>query len=236
MRFQPFQDAEAGDVSPVLQPFLTIGGIDFAVDATGGLFRLLDEELEPPRSHSLERLAERITAVAAVAGQLAYVEPVEPAGEHGRARMVTVAGHGQPITAVTLEGPAENAFFGFGGKLGHRDYGLAAVEHPDGSWEILSARGRSFLTPFAGTRVQGIVRDAQRGEPGLLLLDEDRRTLVVAGLSWTRRLAPAAAEIVHAAASVNRPHVAYVTTSGEVVVLSLDHDSPLVRLIPEGGL
>jgi len=232
MRFQQFQDAEAGDVSPRLQPFLN-GADGFVVDAADGLFRLVDEEAEAPRSHSLERLAERITAVAAVAGQLAFVEP---AGEHGSARMVTVAGYGRPVIAVTLDGAADNAFFGFGGKLGHRDYGLAAVEHPGGSWEILSARGRSFLTPFAGTQVQGIVRDAQRGEPALLLLDEDRRTLLLAGLSWTRRLAPAAAEIVHAEASASRPHVAYVTTSGEVVVLSLDHDAPLVRLIPEGGL
>ena len=233
MRFHEFQDAEAGDVSPVLQPFLTVGGTDFAIDAAGGLFRLLEEELESPRSHSMERLAERLTAVAAVAGQLAYVEPI---GEHGPARIATVSSHGQPVTAVVLEGPAENAFFGFGGKLAHRDYGLAAVEHPDGSWEILSSRGRSVLIPFAGNQVKGIVRDAQRGEPGLLLLDEDRRTLVVAGLSWTRRLAPAAAEIVHAAASPAGPNVAYVTTSGEVVVLSLDHDAPLVRLIPEGGI
>jgi len=235
--FPQFQDAEAGDVSPLLQPFLTIGGTNFAVDAAGGLFRLLEEELEPPRSHCLERLAERTVAVAVTAGQLAYVEPVEPVGDQGGpARIVTVAGNGQPVTAVLLEGPAESAFFGFGGKLGHRDYGLAAVEHPDGSWEILGARGRSFLTPFAGTQVKGIVRDAQRGEPGLLLLDEDRRTLVVAGLGWTRRLAPAAAEIVHAAASASRPQVAYVTSSGEVVVLSLDHDAPIVRLIPEGGV
>jgi hypothetical protein len=184
-------------------------------------------------THSLERLAERITAVAAVAGQLVFVEP---AGEHGPARIATVAGNGRPVTSVELDSPAENAFFGFGGKLAHRDHGLAAVEHLDGSWEILSARGRSFLTPFAGNQVKGIVRDTQRGEPGLLFVDEDRRTLVVAGLSWTRRLATAAAEIVHAAASASRPHVAYVTTSGEVVVLSLDHDAPLVRLIPEGGL
>jgi len=233
MHFQQFQDAEAGDVSPVLQPFLTVGGTDFAVDAAGGLFRLVDAELEAPRSHSLERIAERITAVAAVAGQLVFVEPV---GEHGPARIATVAGNGQPVTSVELDSPAENAFFGFGGKLAHRDHGLAAVEHPGGSWEILSSRGRSVLIPFAGTQVKGIVRDAQRGEPGLLLLDEDRRTLVVAGLSWTRRLAPAAAEIVHAAASPAGPNVAYVTTSGEVVVLSLDHDAPLVRLIPEGGL
>jgi hypothetical protein len=293
--FPQFQDAEAGDVSPLLQPFLTAGGTHFAVDAAGGLFRLVEgvskaapllphppgpplpSPSHPPGeggresqtalhalgggaplpaaggamgegtgvrssggdfrdTHCLERLAERTTAVAVTAGQLAYVEPVEPAGNQGPARIVTVAGNGRPVTAVLLEGPAESAFFGFGGKLGHRDYGLIAVEHPDGSWEILGARGRSFLTPFAGTQVQGIVRDAQRGEPGLLLLDEDRRTLVVAGLGWTRRLAPAAAEIVHAAASASRPHVAYVTSSGEVVVLSLDHDAPLVRLIPEGGV
>jgi hypothetical protein len=80
------------------------------------------------------------------------------------------------------------------------------------------------------------VREARRGEPGLLLLDDDRRTLVLAGLSWTRKLAPAAAEIVYAAASPAGPHVAYVTAGGEIVVASLDHETPLVRLLPESEI
>ena len=98
---------------------------------------------------------------------------------------------------------------------------------------MLSSRGRPFLTPFTGTRVLGVARDAQRGEPGLLLLDEDRRTLLLAGLSWTRKLPPAAAEIAHAAASAAAPHVAYTTVTGEVVVYSLDHDAPLVRQVQD---
>jgi hypothetical protein len=217
------------DASPSLQPFLAVGGASFLQDAGGALFRLT----EPPQGRSLERLARRAAAVAVISGQLVFVEPVGEDG--GPARIATVAGHAPPATAVTLEGPGETAFFGYGGKIAHPEHGLAAVEHPGGSWEVLSARGRSFLTPFAGNQVMGIVRDAQRGEPGLLLLDEDRRTLVIAGLSWIRKLAPAGGEIVQAAASPGGPHVAYVTVSGEIVVTSLDHDAPLFRHIPEGG-
>jgi hypothetical protein len=222
-----FEDAEPGDVLPSLQPFLTVGGASFVLDAGGALFRLV----EPPEGRSLERVAGRVAAVAAVSGQLAFVEP---AGEGDPARIATVAGHTPPVTAVVLDGPGEAAFFGYGGKIAHPEHGLAAVEHSGGTWEVLSARGRPFLTPFAGNQVMGVARDAQRGEPGLLLLDEDRRTLLLAGLSWTRKLAPAAAEIVHAAASPAAPHVAYVTVSGEIVLASLDHDAPLFRHLPEG--
>lgn len=225
-----FQDAEPGDVSPALQPFFTVGGAAFVLDADGALFRLV----EPPHGRSLEPVAARVAAATIVSGQLVFVEP---ASADGPARMATVAGvgHGGPATAVLLDGPGEAAFFGYGGKLAHPEHGLAAVEHPGGEWEILSARGRPFLLPFAGTQVVGVARDAQRGDAGLLLLDEDRRTLVLTGLSWTRKLPPASSEIVHAAASPAGPHVAYVTVSGEITVLSLDHDAPLVRLIPQDG-
>jgi hypothetical protein len=235
-----FQDAVAGDVSPVLQPFFWIGGwiggAAFVLDADGALFRLV----EAPHGRSLERIAARVAAAAVVSGRLIYVEPASP---DGPARIAAVAGGvgatGTAGTGVTtevlLDGPGETAFFGYGGKLAHPEHGLVAVEHPGGEWEVLSARGRPFLLPFAGTQVVGAGRDAQRGDAGLLLLDEDRRTLVLAGLSWTRKLPPASAEIVHAAASPASPHVAYVTVSGEISVLSLDHDAPLVRLLPEGG-
>jgi len=222
-----FQGAEAGDVSPVLQPFFWVGGAAFVLDADGALYRLA----ETPQGRSLEQVAARVAAAAVVAGQLAYVVPAAP---DGPARIATVSASAG-ATEVLLDGPGETAFFGYGGKLAHPAYGLAAVEHPDGAWEVLSAHGRSFLLPFAGTRMVGVGRDAQRGDAGLLLLEEDRRTLVLTGLSWMRKLPPAAAEIVHAAASPAGPHVAYVTVSGEITVLSLDHDAPLVRLLPEGG-
>jgi hypothetical protein len=225
-----FRDAEPGDVSPPLQPLFTVGGASFVLDADGALFRLI----EPPQGRCLERVAGRVAAAAVVSGQLAFVAP---ASADGPARIATIsggAGNGPPVSAVLLDGPGETAFFGFGGKLAHPEHGLAAVEHPGGTWELLSARGRPFLTPFAGTQVMGAARDAQRGEPGLLLLDEDRRTLLLAGLSWTRKLPPATSEIVHAAASPAGPHVAYVTVSGEIVIASLDHDAPLFRMIPQG--
>jgi hypothetical protein len=222
-----FQDAEPGDVSPVLQPFFWSGGAAFVLDAEGALFRLV----EAPQGRSLERVAPRVAAAAVVSGQLVYVAP---AAAEAPARIAAVTG-GAVTTEVLLDGPGETAFFGYGGKLAHPAVGLAAVEQADGAWEVLSARGHPFLLPFAGTQVVGVGRDAQRGDAGLLLLDEDRRTLLLAGLSWTRKLPPAAAEIVHAAASPAYPYVAYVTVSGEITVLSLDHDAPLVRLLPEGG-
>lgn len=229
-----FRDALPGDVQPILQPLLTVGGHSFVLDAEGALYRM-EEMSAAGAGRALVRLAERVTAVAVVAGQLAFVEPASAAGP---ARIATVAGSAPPATAVTLEGVGESAvfgaFFGYGGRLAHPEHGLAAIEHSGGQWELLSSRGRPFLIPFAGTRVVGVARDAQRGEPGLLLLEEDRRTLLLAGLSWTRKLPPAAAEITHVTASSAAPHYACTTLSGEIVMSSFDHDAPLFRLIPEG--
>jgi len=219
--------AEPSPAAP-LRPLFQVGSHTFVVDAGGALFQLEDAATgrEPVR------IAERVAAAAMVARLVVFVEP---AGPDRRARIATVTGSGPAATAVELEGPGEAAFFGYGGRIAHPEIGLAAVEHEGGAWQVLSARGRPFLTPFAGTRVVGVGRDAQRGEPGLLLLEEDRRTLLLAGLNWTRKLPPASFEIAQVAASAASPLVAYSTVSGEVVVVSLDHEAPLLRLFPEDG-
>jgi hypothetical protein len=222
-----FQGAESSDVVPALQSFCSVGGSAFVLDADGSLFRLV----EP--GHSLELVAGRVAAAAAVSGQLVFVEPASVDSRAWIAMLSRSSADASPRIAVLLDGPGEAAFFGYGGRLAHPEHGLVAVEHTGGAWEVLSAVGRLLLTPLAGAQVVGVGRDAQRNEPGLLLLEEDRRNLLLAGLGWTRRLPPAAAEILHVAASPAAPHVAYVTVAGEITVGSLDHDAPLYRLIPE---
>jgi len=109
------------------------------------------------------------------------------------------------------------------------------VEHADeGTWQIFGRHGDWFLTPFAGTQVVGVGRDAEQpGGPGLLLLDEDWRTLVLAGRNWSRKVATASSEIEHVTLHHASPRFAYATASGEIAVGSLDHDGFLFRLVPE---
>ncbi len=144
-------------------------------------------------------MAERVSAAASLAAHLSFVT--------ASGQLFSVVGDSAPVLRHTFEEAAEDAraFFGFGGRFAHPEHGLVAVERRDGSWALLSQRGELFLTPFAGSRVVGVARDPERQEPGLLLLEGDRRTLLLAGLSWTRRLPPASAEILHAAASPSAP-------------------------------
>ncbi|HEX7181677.1 MAG TPA: hypothetical protein VF756_07530 [Thermoanaerobaculia bacterium] len=224
-----FHGGHGAEPTP-LRPLLTAGGHEFLVDAAGGLFRLT--EAGPHRG--LQRVAARVSAVAAVSARLAFVEPAA-AGSPAR---IAVVGGGGPAISVVLDGPGDRAFFGYGGKLAHPEHGLVAVEHPRRMWEILSnhrSQGSTFLTPFETTQVVGVAWEPQRHEAGLVLLEEDWRTLLIAGRNWTRKLLTAPAEIEHVAVSSALPRIAYSTVSGEIAVCSLDREAPLFRLLPEDG-
>jgi hypothetical protein len=75
----------------------------------------------------------------------------------------------------------------------------------------------------------------QPGNPGLLLLDEDWRTLVLAGRNWSRKVATAASEIEHVTVHPTSPRFAYATAAGAITVGSFHHEGPLFRLLPEDG-
>jgi hypothetical protein len=216
----PFRGAAAG--AP-LQPLFHIGLHTYLVDAEGTLFRLLDG--------ALLRLADRVSAAAFVTGHLSFVEAGAPGCP---ARLTSVVGGGAPRTIRVLDEAEDGApaFFGFGGRLAHPEHGLLAVAQKGGAWEVFSRESAILLVPFEGTRVAGVARDLERGEPGLLLLEEDGRTLLLAGRSWTRKLPQASTAIRHAAACAGAPWVAWATVHGEVTVYSLDHDAVLFRRVP----
>ncbi|HWM91341.1 MAG TPA: hypothetical protein VN493_11290 [Thermoanaerobaculia bacterium] len=215
----PFQAGGAG--SP-LHPLFQVGLHTYLLDAEGTLFRAWDGDLL--------RLASRVSAAAFVAGHLAFVEAATPGCP---ARLTSAIGGGAPRTIQVLEEAEEGApaFFGFGGRLAHPEHGLVAVAQRGGAWEIYG-RGRTWLVPFEGTRVLGVARDRERNEAGLLLLEEDSRTLLLAGLHWTRKLPTGSAEIRHAAACPGAPWIAWVTVHGELTVYSMDHDAVLLRRVP----
>lgn len=220
----PFHGGGAG--AP-LQPLFHIGLDTYLLDAEGTLFRLFDGDLL--------RLASRVSAAAFVAGHLSFVEG---AHEGCPARITSVfagSGGSAPRTVRNLEDAREGApaFFGYGGKLAHPEHGLTAVEQNGGAWEIYSRDGRTFLIPFEGMRAVGVARDRERSEAGLLLLEEGGRTLLLAGLDWTRRLPAASAEIRYVTACPGAPWIAWSTIYGEVTVYSLDHDAVLLRRVPE---
>ena len=184
-------------------------------DASGQLFRLSGQ----PRWQEIGRLEYLTRTSAASVSAAGVLHAVEPASEERPARIVRFIGSRQePEVMAELRGSGRRAFFGFGGRLSSpRDWGLVAVEHEsEGSWQIFGASAGTFLTPFTGTQVVGIGRDPQQpGSPGLLLLAEDWRTLLLAGRNWSRKVATAASEIEHVAVHHASPRFAYATAAGE---------------------
>jgi hypothetical protein len=217
-----FQPA-AGDR---LQPLFQVRSRLFALDGEGGLF--LFQDLGGERS--LLRLAPRAAAAAPFPAHVAWVEPASP----GRSARICIFGGGSLAEVQDLEGfSAAEAFFGCGGGLAHPEYGLVAVRRDERSWGIFSRGGVTELTPFPGSRVVGVGRISGQDAPGLLLLGEDRQTLVLSGLDWTRTLPPVSSEIEHVAASHTSPSIAYSTADGEVAIYSLKRNAILARLVPE---
>jgi len=212
-----------------LQPLLGTGQRLWVRDASGLLFQLSGPY---PQGMGTLRYVATATAASVSAGVLTFVEP---ASGDSPARLIRAVGDQLPEIVAELRGPGRRAFFGFGGPASDAEGGLVAVENSDeGTWQIFGRLGDWYLTPFSGTQVVGVGRDTEQpGGPGLLLLDEDWRTLVLASRNWSRKVVTASSEIEHVTLHHASPRFAYATASGEIAVGSLDHEGFLFRLVPE---
>lgn len=134
-------------------------------------------------------------------------------------------------------GPGDGeAYFGYSQSLGHEDAGLLAVRHRPGTWQVLLESGNVQLNEPVGSRVVGVAvisRDGQ--QPGVLLLEPDRRSFSLAGAQRTYPVARASEEVVHAVASPGLPVFAWLTVKGEFVVWSLLLEEALYRAAPGEG-
>jgi hypothetical protein len=196
------------------------------VDAEGSLFEMFDMT----DSYRLFKRASRVSAITLTPYGVAFVGQVEPGGDW---RLVAIGASGSSL--LPLEGDASHAFFGYGERLSHPEFGLAAIERSPREWTIRGAQGlHRLLVAPRGTTVVGVTRSSkQREEVGLVILEEDGRTLSFVGRDWNRRLTSAPARIEHAVMSPVAANIAYSTVRGEVFVYSLDHQAHLYRLLRE---
>jgi hypothetical protein len=216
--------------SPPLQAVFRAGRRTWLQDPDGLLFELIDPPA-PPGPGTI-RPVTRATAAVLSNGTLRIVEP---ASKESPARVVRLyASDRPPETEIEITGSTgRRAFFG-SGRLGSESWDLVAVESEEEElWKIFGPQAIHFLTPFAGTQVVGVGMDAQQRSPGLLLLEEDWRTLVLAGRNWTRKVVTASSEIEHITVHHASPRFAYTTAAGELAVGSLDQEGFLFRLLPE---
>lgn len=145
----------------------------------------------------------------------------------GRARLVHLG-----LERATADlGIGEQAWFGFGGPAADPLFGLVALAENSGKVHVRHAHGTSVIRVPSDLRAMGVTRNLHRGgEPGIVVLEGDGRTVIVVGQSWTRRLPRASAPIETLVVSSGTACVAWTTTQNELAVFSLDHDVELLRL------
>lgn len=200
------------------------------LDGVGTLFRLV--KLNGAEKHVSGRpvvgtaqiIATRVLAVALVNSRLVYVGTEWP----GESLHVVSIGTDIARAPIPFEGRPTKAFFGPPTNVGHEKFGLLAVELSELQWAVMSAKGEDLLARPHGASVVGVLT-AKHGEPGLLALEDDRRTLTLHGRNWWQKVLESSTPIEQVTVSTDAPRVAYSTIGGEVVVYSLQHRAELCR-------
>jgi hypothetical protein len=173
-------------------------------------------------SRVAEVLSTDVMATCVVRDAVVFVERAA-----GVARLVRTAAE----NVVAELGAGDEAWFGYGGPAADPQFGLVAVAENSSTVRVRHARGTSVIRVPSDLRTLGVTRNLHRGsEPGVVVLDGDGRTVIVVGQSWTRRLPRASAPIENLVVSSGSACVAWITTSGELVVHSIDHDADVLHL------
>ena len=177
-------------------------------------------------------LANRVSTLAEVRRKLAFV--MTPSGDSSMEGVWLGLLEDNSQRHVPL-GPGEgDAFFGHSTFIGHTDAGLLAVRHQPGSWQVLLAKESVQLEVPVGSRVVGVaVHTRAEEQPGLLLLESDKRTFMMMTASGIHRVARASEEVAHAAVSHGLPVLAWLTVKGELVVWNIPQLTALYRAAPE---
>ncbi|MBA2663890.1 MAG: hypothetical protein H0U74_16495 [Bradymonadaceae bacterium] len=106
---------------------------------------------------------------------------------------------------------------------------LFAIERGDGAWWIVGPHDKKELRPFAGMEVVGVaISPSNEGEPGLLVLEDHGRRLVLVGKNFEREICRASTPIVSVATSISRPYIAWLRSDGVLEVLSQHPEAALL--------
>jgi hypothetical protein len=143
---------------------------------------------------------------------------------------VSASGEAGERTVHPLPGIPRQAFEGYSSDGGRSVFGLWAVEIDEGRWQIVSQKADEILVAPSTTRVIGVIfLQARWDTPGLVVIEEDGRTISLMGRRWAHSLPPASGRILHACVSPSAPSIAYSTVDGEVAVYSLPHNAYFMR-------
>jgi hypothetical protein len=232
-----FYTSAADDGAPLMPCFsLPWDGEVAALDAVGSLFRLVklkgDEKSVggTPVVGTAHLIATEVLGIAPVSSRLVYVGKEWPADN----LYIVSLGTDVARMAIPFEGKASKAFFGPPSTLAHEKFGLLAIEQSDLQWTVITAKGETILVrPNEASVVGVLANDIKGGEPGLVALEGDQRTLTLNGRNWRHKILQSTAPIDCVVVSHAARHIAYSTVTGEIVVYSLQHRTDLCRYVTE---
>ena len=212
-----------------------------ALDGAGSLFRFSPlkgkVKLVGSRvvSGTVQLIATDVLAVNIVNGFLVYVGREWPDNEF---RIVAI---GKEISRRRgLEKKPLRAFFGPPSRFPHKEvphsqFGLLALEQAESQWVVITDTAQKALVKPKRAKVIGVwVEDRADGEPGLLALEDDLRTVTHNGPNRRKKIFYAHAPVEHIAFCQRAPFIAYSTVDGEVVIYSVRHGADVCRYLPEG--
>lgn len=207
------------------------------VDARGALFQLRQakspDKSDPSVVGSVWLVESEILAIAPVYSRIVYL-----GCDSAKIRWRVVSMQNDTLYLdLPFEEIPTKAFFGYGASLTHQNFGFLGVENGH-TWVIINAREQSYIQCPQGSQVVGVSflmphNNKHRMEPALVLLENDRRTLTLQGLSQSEHIHTATAPIEHVTVCTTAPYVAYSTVEGEVVVCSLLAKTKLCDFVPE---
>ena len=109
-----------------------------------------------------------------------------------------------------------------------------AIEKDERHWAVITKRGENLLLQPPDAPVAGVL-EGPSGDPCLLVIGEDKRTLHLHGARWHKLLLHTWQPIQQVTVCPNAPHIAYKLENGEVAVHSLRYGTLVCRYLAESG-
>jgi hypothetical protein len=222
----PWKPEPTDPLRPILVLQATNVPTIFFQDSRNRMFQLGGEEQRSPRL-----LARGVLAAVQTAGGVAFVakevcktwHPEAPDG----CSLVLASPSG--IRATPIREPVEARLSGsFGSDLPV----WTAVRLENEEWALSEKGELELIAVPVGSRVIAICRRPLKLERGILFLEPDARTFRLVGSFFDEKVLSAGDAVVEAAVDDGAKTLAFVTTTGELVVYSLQDRAILARFEP----
>ncbi|WP_164012694.1 hypothetical protein [Pyxidicoccus trucidator] len=196
----------------------------------------LIEQEGSPRRIVVSHVALEVTAAAEVNRKVVFVLSPTSAEERKASGAWLGVVERDFLRHLPLGVDGSSAYFGYTGDAAHPEAGLLAVWHGSGLWRLFLAGGSVDVHVPTGMRVvgTGTCREAP-GEPGVLALGEERRTIWLISAKGRYKVMVAWEDVLYAEASHAVPVLGCVLKGGGLVLSNLLEGGILYQSLPGAG-